>query len=302
MDIINPGLVSIAIPAYKRHWLGEAITSALTQDYQNIELLIVDDHSPQNLKEVVAPFLSDSRVHYYYNEENLGKKCIVYNWNRCLELASGEYFVLLCDDDVLLPSFVSTLLKLAEKYPQCNVFHGRRLLKNELTGETVIDAAWPDYETSESYFEHAMLHLRMHTITEFMYRKRAITNGYHVFPCGFYSDDVSLLEFVNPGGIASSKNELVIFRTSDEHISTNTSFNRQKAEAALLYMDWLKKKTNNPEFINAQMLRVRRLIYLDFISSGFSFRLWFFIQMPHYIFPLSLKTSMVKVMFKYWKW
>ena len=47
------GLVSIAIPAYKKKWLKEAIVSALSQDYPNIEVIIVDDHYPQNLSDVV---------------------------------------------------------------------------------------------------------------------------------------------------------------------------------------------------------------------------------------------------------
>ena len=65
---IVPGLVTIAIPAYKRKWLNEAIESALAQNYKDIELIIVDDHSPQNLKDIVEPYLSDGRVSYYYNE------------------------------------------------------------------------------------------------------------------------------------------------------------------------------------------------------------------------------------------
>ena len=97
------GLVSIAIPAYKKKWLKEAIVSALSQDYPNIEVIIVDDHSPQNLREVVVPFLIDKRVSYYYNEINLGGKSVTNNWNKCLEYVNGEFFVLLCDDDVLMP-------------------------------------------------------------------------------------------------------------------------------------------------------------------------------------------------------
>lgn len=72
MNTLIKGLVSIAIPAYKRKWLKEAIYSALSQDYQNIEVIIVDDHSPQNLRDIVSPFLIDKRVSYYYNEINLG--------------------------------------------------------------------------------------------------------------------------------------------------------------------------------------------------------------------------------------
>lgn len=69
---INRGLVTIAIPAYKRTWLSQTIESALNQDYHNIEVVIVDAHSPQNLKEIVYPYLCDERVKYCYKEENLG--------------------------------------------------------------------------------------------------------------------------------------------------------------------------------------------------------------------------------------
>ena len=88
-------LVSIAIPAYKRKWLKEAIESALAQDYDNIELIIVDDHSPQNLREIVSPYLTNKRVSYHYNKENVGKDSVANNWNRCLEYAKGEFFVVM---------------------------------------------------------------------------------------------------------------------------------------------------------------------------------------------------------------
>ena len=44
-----PGLVSIAIPAYKRKWLSEAIKSALSQDYKNIEVIIVDEFTGRSM-------------------------------------------------------------------------------------------------------------------------------------------------------------------------------------------------------------------------------------------------------------
>lgn len=229
----NSSLVTIAIPAYKRHWLSEAIESALNQDYQDIELLIVDDHSPQNLKEVVDPYLKDPRVHYYYNEKNLGKESIVLNWNHCLELAHGEFFILLCDDDILAQNFVSTLLELAEKYPQCNVFHGRREIRNMMNGEVEKDPVWPEYETCEEFMKNDGFS-RWHTITEFMYRtKHAKKIGYFNLPMGWGSDDVSIVRFMEQGGIASSQDCVAMFRKSDEHISGTHKGAYKKAKARI---------------------------------------------------------------------
>lgn len=240
MHMAVQSLVTIAIPAYKRHWLSEAIESALAQDYSNIELLIVDDHSPQNLKEVVEPYLADKRVKYLYNEKNLGKKSIVHNWNRCLELASGEFFVLLCDDDVLMPNFVSTLMELAEKYPQCSVFHGRREIHNMNNGKVEKDQVWPEYETCEQYMNNGGFS-RWHTITEFMYRTDHIKNiKYYVLPMGWGSDDVSILRFMEKGGIASSQECIAMFRKSDEHISGTYNAAYKKAKARIIEYKFLK--------------------------------------------------------------
>ena len=235
------GLVSIAIPAYKRRWLGEAIESALAQDYNNIELIIVDDHSPQNLIEVVEPHLADKRVSYYFNEINVGRKSVACNWNKCLESVRGEFFVLLCDDDVLMPNFVSSLLCLAHKYPQCNIFHGSRMLYQERNDKSEVSELWPEYESFDEFVKAKAEVKRKHTITEFLYRSRSIiAEKYMVFPVGYFSDDASILRIVKNGGMASSRKPVCRIRISDEQISCAGKFVVEKLRATIMYYDWYK--------------------------------------------------------------
>ena len=106
-------LVTIAIPAYKATFLRKAISSALKQTYSNIELIVVDDCSPENLESITKEF-NDSRICYYKNTTNLGKNDPSKNWNKCLEYANGEFFALLCDDDTYEPTVVEEMLKLAD--------------------------------------------------------------------------------------------------------------------------------------------------------------------------------------------
>lgn len=93
-------LLSVAIPAYRgaRH-LPATIESVLVQGFGDFELIIVDDHSPDDTAEIVARY-ADPRIRYLRNERNLGAQG---SWNRCLDEARGTYFKLLPQDDVLMP-------------------------------------------------------------------------------------------------------------------------------------------------------------------------------------------------------
>ena len=91
-------LVSVCIPTYRgAAFLAATIDSVLAQSYRNFELWILDDNSPDDTQAIVSRY-SDPRIKYIRNTENLGPEG---NWNRCLQLAQGEYFKLLPHDDLL---------------------------------------------------------------------------------------------------------------------------------------------------------------------------------------------------------
>ncbi len=100
--------VSILIPTYNNaHFLDDSISSALNQTFKDFELIIVDNASTDNTKEVVEKYLADARVTYRCNETNIG---LVGNLNRCLEYASGEYIKFLLADDKFHPSVVGKMV------------------------------------------------------------------------------------------------------------------------------------------------------------------------------------------------
>ncbi len=297
--VLQMGLVTIAIPAYKDKWLAEAIESALNQDYENIELIIVDDHSPFGLEKIVTPYLKDSRVRYYYNEKNLGKESIVNNWNRCVDLAEGEFFVLLCDDDILLPNFVSSLLSLSIKYAECNVFHGRRSVLDNLTGQEKEDNLWPEYEDFTSFMSAEYHNQRRHTITEFLYRTSLLKKEkYEVFPIGFFSDNATILKLSRYGGIASSKEVLCIFRKSEDHISGNYKYEFEKAKAAISYYSWYQRNINS--LLSDKKKGDKLDIWLSFFYKNASFigKLQILSLIPHEIWGYKQKMYMFLSIFR----
>lgn len=88
-------MVSVVIPAYNRaKVICRAIESCLNQTYEDIEVIVVDDGSSDNTKEVIAA-IDDNRLRYIY-QDNAGA-CAARN--RGIELAQGEYIAFQDSDD-----------------------------------------------------------------------------------------------------------------------------------------------------------------------------------------------------------
>ncbi len=102
-------LVTILIPTYNRaDFLPEAIRSGLAQTHARLEVIVLDDASPDDGRTAAAvePFLSDRRVRYVRHPANIG---IAENWRAGIRMAAGSFYCLLHDDDTYEPTFVAEL-------------------------------------------------------------------------------------------------------------------------------------------------------------------------------------------------
>lgn len=229
-------LITIAIPAYKSRYLKLAIDSVLCQTYTNIELLIVNDKSPENINQIVSCY-HDDRICYIENESNLGASDPAINWDKCLSLASGEFFCILCDDDIYKPTFVEEMLKLALRFPECNVFRARCGTIDNFGKIRSLYPSSPLWESSEDYMYHVFQGLRRQTISEWFYRTSQLKNdgGFVHFPLAWHADYFSIFKNSMKGGIASSYLPLVFFRMSGDNISSKFTENgAEKAKANLM--------------------------------------------------------------------
>jgi len=103
--------VTIAIPTFNRaeSFLRSAIECALAQSYPNLEIIIADNCSTDATPEVVQSY-RDPRIRYLRHEENIGPNN---NFNVCIAEASGDYFLLFHDDDLIDPDMVETCMAAA---------------------------------------------------------------------------------------------------------------------------------------------------------------------------------------------
>ena len=127
----NVPFITIIIPTYLRHQLlKEALDSALLQiDFQDYEVLVVDNNPERkDQTELLLSMYTDEKIFYYKNTQNLG---MAGNWNRAFQLVRSKWAVLLHDDDLISPYFLSTTvrylkdesLSIAILKPQNRVFY-----------------------------------------------------------------------------------------------------------------------------------------------------------------------------------
>ena len=104
--------VTIAIPTYNRagSYLPVALSSALAQRYPRLEIIVADNASSDGTSALVQG-IGDSRLRYLRHSANIGAHR---NYNFCLSQASGDYFLLLHDDDAIDDDFVDTCMKAAD--------------------------------------------------------------------------------------------------------------------------------------------------------------------------------------------
>ena len=113
--------VSVIIPNYNHApYLKERIDSVLNQTYQDFEVIILDDCSPDNSVEVIEQYRSNPHVsHILINEQNTRNTFI--QWERGISMAKGRYIWIAESDDVAEPQLLETLIGQLEQHPDASV-------------------------------------------------------------------------------------------------------------------------------------------------------------------------------------
>jgi glycosyltransferase involved in cell wall biosynthesis len=124
---VEEPLVSIIIATYNYgHYLADAIESALKQTYKSIEVIVIDDGSTDNTKDVVSRY----PVQYFF-QKNQG---VAIARNNGIKRSHGEFFVCLDADDKLAPEYIGKTMQIMMKDSRIGFVRTGSTLWNEELG------------------------------------------------------------------------------------------------------------------------------------------------------------------------
>lgn len=136
--------VSIIIPIYNvERYLDECIQSVLSQSYRDLEIILVDDVSPDGCPKMCDEYaLKDSRIKVVHRGKNGGLSAAR---NSGLKVAVGEYVYFLDSDDKLFPHSIASLVAFAKKYPGVDLVQGNIEIQGKHSHYSDVLSKQPEY-------------------------------------------------------------------------------------------------------------------------------------------------------------
>jgi glycosyltransferase involved in cell wall biosynthesis len=127
--------VSICIPTYNgMRFLDDCLESVRGQSFDDLEIVVVDDHSSDETLSIARRHAArDVRIRIEQNPHRLG---LVGNWNRCVELARGEWIKFVFQDDLIDPQCVERMVEAGRRSNATMVACFRRIALEDADDET----------------------------------------------------------------------------------------------------------------------------------------------------------------------
>ena len=171
-------LVSVIIPSYNHEkFLKERIDSVLNQTFQDFELIILDDLSPDNSREIIESYRAHPKVsQIIYNEKNSGST--FFQWNKAvLSLAKGEFIWIAESDDVADPKFLEALVPMLQQHSEVVLAYSQSA---KMDSEGKITGSWSGWTqdlAAGKYFNDSFQMNGKEYIEKFLIHKNTIPNA-----------------------------------------------------------------------------------------------------------------------------
>lgn len=173
-------LVSVVIPFYSgKDWLFEAIKSVLNQTYKNIEVLVINDGSSENIDDIINKFKPRIRVIKKTNGGPASAR------NLGIKIAKGKYIAFLDSDDLWLPEKLEKQINFMEKTKYVWSHHSYQMFWENSKKSRVVDTS----KYSGNVYRDTYISFKVQTSTVVIRKSILIENNIY-FPNMRYGQDL----------------------------------------------------------------------------------------------------------------
>ena len=262
---------SIAIPVHNgAKYLKQTLESAATQIRAADEILVVDDASTDQSKEVIDEFRKQYSLRYEHNAYPTG---YVDAWNRAIQWSTGEYVTILHQDDLLDPWYLELVERAFEQYPAAlHLYTGYKYIDNH--GKVVKQSPFP-HDATPHYVagpEYARQYLRGVAVNAHIHRCPGVTTQrsfllHHPYrkEAGLIADDDFFIragKYTNVIGIGLT---LASFRIHDD--SATSRLESLSHELAHDYLHSIGFHNQNREFLDDEGRNIIARLASRFINQ-----------------------------------
>lgn len=208
---------SVILPTFNRaHLIKRALDSVLLQTFEDWELLIIDDGSSDNTREVVQDYLLDPRISYSY-EVNSGPAMAR---NRGIASARGEYITFIDSDDEYLPEHLQTRYELL-KSSDIDLLHGGL----EIIGDPYV---------ADRFDNTKRIHIAECCAGGTFFIKRELADALDGFRDVLYGDDADFADRAREQGATIVKIDTPTYRYYRDQTDSLCAIAEREGEAGIL--------------------------------------------------------------------
>ena len=222
---------SILIPSYNRpNFIEKTVTSILQNDFNDFEIVISDDKSPEQCKiyNKILPFLDDKRITLHLQDINMGEPG---NRDFLFREAKGDWHIVLGDDDLLYPNALGYMYDAIKNISGPDIFGFGYTIINEY-GKHQYSRKAPSPLTISTKYVHLVRELLMSdTFPFWLYHPATFCSNKSIVPqikskntVGIGDDFMFMMDFINNGGtLYILPHVLMCYRKSNQFFSNNSA-------------------------------------------------------------------------------
>ena len=235
-------MLSIIIPYFKLSFFEETLASLSNQTDKRFKVYIGDDASPENPSLLLEKFKDKLEFQYTKFDTNLGGISLVKQWQRCIDLASEDWMMILGDDDVLSENLVADFYKNLpeiESYKTNVVRFSTKIIDS--SGKLISDVYnHPQTETAFEFLTRKFSKQTRSSLSEHIFKREiVIKKEFRNFPLAWHSDDMAVIDFSDFKNIYSINNTFVLVRVSELSLTGDDQFMKVKNEATFQFCNVL---------------------------------------------------------------